>query len=190
MNAIEALLSRRSVKAALLKDPAPTQEELTQILTIATRVPDHGKLAPWRIKLFDKSAQSVLGEQIGQRFAALNPDATEQQIAFEKQKICRAPLLAVVLYVPQLGRIPEWEQQLSCGAVCMNLLHACHALGYGANWLTEWPAFDDEINKLLGCGEHDRIAGFIYIGSYDDKPEDRPRPDLAEVTEGVMAATI
>lgn len=178
---LEKMQTRRSVKAMLLKGPGPNDEELQQILTIAMRVPDHGKLAPWRIKLLDHAAQAALREQVAARFKHLNPQATDEQIAFEAGKMQRAPLLLVVVYVPQLGRIPEWEQQLSCGAVCMNLLQACHALGYGANWLTEWVAFDGEISKVLGCGPQDRIAGFIYIGSYDEVPEDRSRPQIADV---------
>lgn len=181
MNPFEALLTRRSVKASKLHAPAPEGEVLRQILQAATRVPDHGKLAPWRIKVLHAAGQQKLGELVAKRFAERNPDANPQQIEHELNQIKRAPLLLVVLYTPQLGRIPEWEQQLSTGCVCMNILHACHALGFGANWLTEWPAFDDTIKAALGGGELDRIAGFIYIGSYDEKPEDRPRPVLEEV---------
>lgn len=183
MDALTTLATRRSVKAKLLHSPAPGDAQLSQILAIATRVPDHGKLCPWRIKVLHKQGQEKLAEQVAIRFAERNPDATPEQIAHERSQILRAPLLLVVLYVPVLGRIPEWEQQLSVGAVCMNLLHAVHAMGFGANWLTEWPAFDDGIKSALGGGADDKIAGFIYIGSFNETPEERPRPALAEVVE-------
>lgn len=181
MNSISPLLTRRSVKAALLHAPAPDADQLRHILTIATRVPDHGKLAPWRIKVLHKAGQEKLANIVATRFAERNADATPLQIDHERKQIMRAPLLLLVMYVPVIGRIPEWEQHLSCGAVCMNILHACHELGFGANWLTEWVAYDDTIKSALGGGENSRIAGFIYIGSYAEKPDDRPRPELGDV---------
>lgn len=175
------LLTRRSVKAALLHEPAPNANQLRHILTVATRVPDHGKLAPWRIKVLHAAGQEKLADMVASRFTHRNPDATPQQIEHERKQILRAPLLLVVMYMPQLGRIPEWEQQLSTGAVCMNIMHAAHELGFGANWLTEWVAYEDTIKTALGGGEGNRIAGFIYIGSYAEKPDDRPRPELGDV---------
>lgn len=178
---IDYLLDRRSVKAAALIDPAPSAQQLEQILTAATRVPDHGKLAPWRLWVLDKAQQIALGEHFSRRFASLNPDATEAQIAFERQRPQRAPLLIVVVMEPKEGKIPLWEQQLSTGAVCMNLLHAAHALGLAGNWLTEWPAFDNEITALFSTAQGVKIAGFIYLGSASIVPEDRPRPNLDDV---------
>lgn len=181
MNHPSPLLTRRSVKAALLDEPAPDANQLQHILTVATRVPDHGKLAPWRIKVLHAAGQEKLADVVATRFAERNADATPQQIEHERKQIMRAPLLLVVMVVPQFGRIPEWEQHLSTGAVCMNIMHACHELGFGANWLTEWVAYDDTIKTALGGGADNKIAGFIYIGSYDEKPEDRPRPALIDV---------
>jgi nitroreductase len=176
------LLTRRSVKARDMRDPGPNKAELSLILGAATRVPDHGKLAPWRIRILHKDGQMDLGDVMAQRFKRLNPDASEKQIEYERERPRWAPLLLVVLYTPVIGKIPEWEQQLSCGAVCMNILHAANALNYSANWLTDWPAYDDEVKNALGCRPEDKIAGFIYIGYHPEKPEDRPRPDLDEVT--------
>ncbi len=177
------LLTRRSVKARELRDPGPNKAELSLILTAATRVPDHGKLAPWRIKVLHADGQSELGEVFARRFAELNPGASEKQIDFERRRPQWAPLLLAVLYMPKPGKIPEWEQELSTGCVCMNILHAAVALGYGAQWLTDWPAYDDEIKKALGGEAKDKVAGFIYIGYHPEAPDERPRPDLDEVSE-------
>lgn len=179
---LHALLTRRSVKAVKLVEPGPDEAAIRQIMTAAMRVPDHGKLAPWRLVLLDKQEQARLGARCAERFAVLHPDATDKQIAHERQRPQRAPLLVAVLYCPALGRIPEWEQQLSTGAVCMNLLHAAHALGYAGQWLTEWIAYDEDIARFLGAtGEQERIAGFIYLGTPAETPEERTRPDYDRV---------
>lgn len=178
MDALTALLTRRSVKAAELADPAPDDKQLQHILTAGTRVPDHGKLAPWRIRVLHKAGQAALAERVAEAFARQHPDATDKQLAFEKQQMLRAPLLLVVLFTPLESHIPLWEQQLSVGAVCMNLIHATHAQGFAANWLTEWPAYSAEIAQALGAESKDSIAGFIYIGTPTTKPDDRPRPEL------------
>lgn len=177
------LLCRRSVKVQHMVEPAPSEEELKDILTAGMRVPDHGKLAPWRIKVLNKQGQTKLGEVFAERFLFANPDANDKQIEFERQRPQRAPLLLAVLYTPQMGRIPEWEQQLSTGAVCMNIIHATHALGYAAQWLTEWPAFDSEVKYALGGTLEDKIAGFIYIGTAGETPDERIRPDYDEVVQ-------
>ncbi len=181
MDPIDYLETRRSVKAKELLEPAPSDEELRRILTVGMRVPDHGKLAPWRIKILHKEGQRALGDLCAELFKKQHPDANDKQLAFERDIMMRAPLLLAVLYTPALGRIPEWEQQLSAGAVCMNILHGCHALGYGAQWLSEWPAYHAEVKYALGGTLEDKIAGFIYIGSYGEKPEERPRPAYDEV---------
>jgi nitroreductase len=191
MPPIDDLLTRRSVKAQDLVPPAPDEAQLEQILTAATRVPDHGKLCPWRILVLEKNAPAALGELLAQRFAALHPEAHEKQRVFERARPQRAPLLLVVFSVPIASpKAPEWEQHLSAGAVCMNILHAAHMLGFGANWLTEWPAYDEEITAALyamvpphsaEAGGRPRIAGFIYLGSIREKPAARERPELAAV---------
>jgi nitroreductase len=175
---IDFLLTRRSVKAANLVAPGPDDAQFEQILRAATRVPDHGKLAPWRIHVLQKDGQAKLGEVFAKRFAALHPDANEKQLAHERARPQRAPLLLVVTSNPvESVKAPLWEQELSAGAVCMNILHAAHMLGFAGNWLTEWCAFDAEIQAALGG----KIAGFIYIGTASETPEERERPRLEDV---------
>jgi nitroreductase len=191
MPPMDYLLTRRSVKANALVPPAPDEAQLEQILTAATRVPDHGKLCPWRILVLGKEGQGWLGEILARRFASLYPQANEKQLQFERERPLRAPLLLVVLATPVASpKAPEWEQHLSAGAVCMNILHAAHALGFGANWLTEWPAYDDDITAALlarvpplvaEAGGRPRVAGFMYLGSIREQPEARERPALKSV---------
>lgn len=182
MELLEGLLTRRSVAPKDMTEEGPTAAELDHILTAAIRVPDHGKLGPWRIVTFDKTAQQAFGKVVAQRFSELYPDATDAQAAFEAARPTRAPLMVAVLCTPvESPKAPVWEQELSAGALCQNLLNACHALGYGARWLSEWIAFDDAILKALGGREGDRIAGFIYIGKAKEAPEERVRPTIAEV---------
>ena len=182
MTTIDYLLNRRSVKAKDLITPAPNASALTCILKAATRVPDHGKLCPWRILVLHKEGQAKLGEIFARRFAALNPEASDKQVQFERDRPQRAPLLLVVLSTPvESMKAPLWEQQLSAGAVCMNILHASHRLGFGGNWLTEWPAYDSEILTALGGKTGDAVAGFIYLGSIGIPPEERERPRLEDV---------
>ena len=182
MTPTDYLLNRRSVKAKDLIAPGPDAAALTCILKAATRVPDHGKLCPWQILVLHKEGQSKLGELFARRFAALHPEANAQQIAFERDRPQRAPLLLAVLSTPvESIKAPLWEQQLSAGALCMNILHAAHMLGFGGNWLTEWPAYDVEILAALGGKTGDAVAGFIYLGSIAAKPEERERPALEEV---------
>ena len=180
---LRLLLNRRSVSVKDLKGPAPGKEELEQILTVATRVPDHGKLCPWKIVVLEEKGQRELGALAARLFAAANEEARDAQIAAEEARFARAPLCIAVLSTPKLGTKPVWEQELSAGAVCMNMLHASHALGYGAKWLTEWVAYDPQIIAALGGSAEDKIAGFIYIGSKTQEPEDRERPKLQDVVE-------
>ena len=176
------LLTRRSVSVKELTLPAPNAEQLAQILRVATRVPDHGKLTPWRIRILRGEGALKLGEIAAAEFGRQYPnDATEAHLAAERQRFARAPLCLAVLSTPVLGTKPVWEQELSAGAVCMNILHAAHALGFGAKWLTEWVAYDAEIVKALGGKADDKIAGFVYIGSKVAEPEDRERPNLEDI---------
>ncbi len=178
---LQPLLSRRSVSVKDLHAPAPSEAELEHILRVATRVPDHGKLAPWRIRILQGAGALQLGALAAQQLLQQNPDTTEAQMAAECQRFARAPLCLAVLSTPVLGTKPIWEQELSAGAVCMNILHAAHALGFGGKWLTEWVAYDATILAALGGQPTDKIAGFVYIGSKINTPEDRERPALAEV---------
>lgn len=179
------LLTRRSVSVKDLCSPAPDDAALEQILTVATRVPDHGKLCPWRIRILRETGAVRLGETAARIFLTQNPEATEAQLAAERGRFRRAPLCLAVLSMPVPDSKPVWEQQLSAGAVCMNILHAAHALGFGAKWLTEWVAYDPEILAALlpakQASPSARIAGFVYLGSKSSEPEDRERPKLQHV---------
>jgi len=180
--ALDLLKSRRSVKPMELTGPGPSAAEIDTILTIASRVPDHGKLAPWRFILFEDDGRLAAGEKIAAAFAADHPDATPDQIEFERRRLARAPL--VVAVVSRAGahvKIPEWEQILSAGAASMSLVFAVHALGYAANWITEWYAYDRRVLDALGLSPQERIAGFVHIGRPARPPEDRPRPPLGEI---------
>lgn len=177
--ALELLKTRRSVKPIEMTGPGPAAAEIETLLTIAARVPDHGKLAPWRFIVFSGDAREAAGEKIAEIFRASRPDATPEQVEFERRRLARAPLvIAVVSRAAPHVKIPEWEQQLSAGAACMNLLTAAHAMGYVASWLTEWFAFDRVAMTALGLAEQERIAGFVYVGKAAKPPEDRERPSL------------
>lgn len=180
---IDLLLTRRSAKALTMTAPGPDDAELETILRAGARVPDHGKLAPWRFILFKGEARAKFGEELARIHAAAQPGATEDQIAFEANRLSRAPVVVAVISRVTPGiKIPEWEQLLSSGAVCQNMLVAATALGYGAQWLTEWYAFDADVNKVLGLGENERVAGYLYFGSESVPKDERPRPELSEIT--------
>lgn len=194
MQLIDHLLTRRSTSVRLLTPPAPNAAQLETMLRVATRVPDHGKLAPWRIRVLHEAGQQKLGALAADIFARKHPDATEAQLAFEKKRFTQAPLVLAVLSTPvESIKAPLWEQQLSASAVCLNILYACKALGFGATWLTEWVAYDAEILAALlsthrGHNNHcvpdaARIAGFLYIGTQTQTPDERERPALEDVVE-------
>src|SRR3989440_5564635 len=181
-DAIDLLKTRRSVKPIELTGPGPAAGELETLLTVAARVPDHGKLTPWRFIVFDGDARVKAGAAIEAIFRADHPEATDDQVAFQRNRLARAPLVvAVVSRAAPHVKIPEWEQVLSAGAAAMNLVTAAHALGYAAKWTTEWYAYDRQVLTLLGLAAHERIAGFIHIGRPADRPEDRDRPALATI---------
>ncbi len=181
-NALELLTTRRSFKAGELAGPAPSAAEVEKLLTVASRVPDHGKLTPWRFIVFEGDARQAAGEAIADAFRAKYPDAKAEHIEAERKRFTRAPLvIAVVSRAAPHAKIPEWEQVLSAGAAAMNLVLAAHALGYGANWITEWYAYDRNALDALGLAPHERIAGFVHIGRPPGVPEDRPRPPLNEI---------
>lgn len=180
--ALDLLLTRRSLSVGLLTAPGPDDTELETILRIATRVPDHGKLAPWRIIVVRGAAQARLGDAWAEIYARKNPDALPEQIEFERKRPQRAPLLlAVHTHIVNLQKIPRWEQLLTGANVCMNALTAANALGYFGTWLTEWVAYDDEAKAALGVPAEDEMVGLLYIGSGAALPEERPRPALEDV---------
>jgi nitroreductase len=161
--------------------PGPAPEELETILAVASRVPDHGKLAPWRFVVFEGAARERAGRialMIRQEDEAALDDKAKAE---ELQRFARAPLVvAVVSRAAPHPKIPEWEQVLSAGAVCMNLIVAARALGFTATWLTEWPAYDARFRAAIGLAEHERVAGFLHIGRAAPV-EDRARPVLADL---------
>ena len=182
-DAVELLTTRRSIKPSELAGPAPSAAEIETLITIASRVPDHGKLVPWRFIVFAGEARFAAGEAIVAAFRVKYPQANAEQVAAERQRLARAPLvIAVVSRAAPHVKIPEWEQVLSAGAAAMNLVLAAHALGYGANWMTEWYAYDRDVLDALGLAANERIAGFVHIGRSNGPPADRPRPPLGEIT--------
>ncbi len=182
MEALALLKSRRSVKPAELAAPGPSPAELETLLTIASRVPDHGKLAPWRFIVFEGAARLAAGEAIAAAFRADYPTADADRIEAERTRLARAPLvIAVVSRARPHVKIPEWEQVLSAGAAAMNLLTAVHALGYAATWITEWYAYNRRVLDALGLAADEKIAGFVHVGTPAAPAEDRPRPALADI---------
>ncbi|MEE1658139.1 nitroreductase [Microvirga sp. CF3062] len=181
-DSLSRLLQRRSVPARWLGEPGPSEQEVETLLKVASRVPDHGKLVPWRFILIQGDARQRLGAVLATAFQADNPEAGEDKLAVERERFAQAPLVvAVVSRVVPHVKIPEWEQVLSAGAVCMNLLNAAMFLGYGASWLTGWAAFDRRVLDALGLNPNERIAGFIHIGTAKETPADRDRPSLDDI---------
>lgn len=180
---LEMLRTRRSVAPLALSGPGPTAAELELLLTIAARVPDHGKLAPWRFIIFEGDGRAAAGKLIAEAFQADNPGADAERVALERKRLSHAPLVVgVVSCAAPHVKIPEWEQVLSAGAVCMNLVVAAKAMGYAASWLTQWYSYDRRVLNGLGLAPHEKIAGFVHVGSSAAAPEDRVRPVLSSIT--------
>lgn len=176
------LATRRSGKPRDMVAPGPDPEQLRSILAAAMRVPDHGKLAPWRMRLIeDRDSFAVL---LQNAFKASRGTPERDDVIAIDQFARQAPILVAVLSAPvEPSKIPLWEQQLSAGALCQNLVAAATAHGFVASWITGWAAFDERVLKALGGAEKDRIAGFIFIGSPGRELEERPRPDYDEVVQ-------
>lgn len=176
---LTALATRRSGKPRDLAAPGPDAEQLAQILAIATRTPDHGKLAPWRfVVIEDRDAFAAL---LNRAFRAERPEMGDADLTAVEQFAHQAPVLVVALSSPVPDSpIPLWEQQLSAGAACMNLLHAAQALGFAGGWLTGWAAYSDDVRDAFGAAP-DRIAGFLFLGTPGKELSERPRPDPAQV---------
>jgi nitroreductase len=181
--ALELLLTRRSVKAGMLGEPGPSPEQLTTILTAAARVPDHKKLVPWRFIIFAGEARAAFGEVLLKACTAEEkepPSAVRQET--ERTRLLRAPtVVAVVSRVTPNPAAPEWEQVLSGGAVCMNLCLAANAMGFATCWLTEWYTYSPSVRAALNLADNEKVAGYIYIGTAKERQEDRERPDLAKI---------
>ena len=179
----EFLKNRRSTKVKHLTEPGPNPEQLQNILTVATRVPDHGKLSPFYFIIFEGNARSDFGEHLKNAWVKDYPQATEEQLDYEKNRFMRAPLVIAVISRIREATIPAWEQMMSAGACCYNLCLSANTHGYATNWLSEWYSYNSDIHQHLGLEEGiDNIVGFIYIGTATELQEDRPRPDLDSIT--------
>jgi nitroreductase len=179
---IDFLLSRRSKPIGELKEPAPSEAELRTMLTAASRVPDHGRLAPWRFILYRGDIRHRIGEQLAELAERREGPLPEHRRLQELTRFSRAPLVVGIVSVPRdHPKVPEWEMFLSGGAAAMNLLIAAGALGYGANWVSNWFADDEDGKRLLGLAPGEKVVGFIHIGTYDGTTPDRTRPELSEI---------
>lgn len=171
------IATRRTTPATELDGPGPDEATLREMLTIAARVPDHGKLARWRFIVFEGDARHRAGEALAD--VAQGIDLQGERLELERQRFARAPLVVgVISTAAPHPKIPEWEQVLSAGAVCLNLIHAAAAYGFKGQWLTEWYAYDGAAKGALGIAEAEKVAGFIHIGRARSTPPDRSRPDV------------
>jgi nitroreductase len=178
---LDLLLSRKSGSAKAMQGPGPDAEQLKRILAAGVRVPDHGKLTPWRFIVFEGEGRARMGEILAECVAG-ERDATPERVEQERGRFMRAPVvIGVVSRARELLPIPTWEQQLSSGAVCMNIVLASHAMGFVANWITEWCAYHPKVLERVGLKPTERIAGFIYVGHPAAPLEDRPRPALESI---------
>ena len=186
---LDYLQVRRSTPAIQLSEPGPEKAEIEDILRLAVRVPDHGKLAPWRFIVYRGEERKRLGEVALKLALQKNPDLGHEQQQVELTRFTRAPVvIAVVSTAAPHFKIPEWEQVMSAGALCLNLIMSANAHGYAANWLSEWMTFDETIWPDLGINSGEKVAGFIHIGSTTFPPVERPRPELADVVTWVGEA--
>ncbi|HEY2481533.1 MAG TPA: nitroreductase [Caulobacteraceae bacterium] len=173
------LARRRSASALTLGPPGPDEGELARLLTLAARVPDHGKLSPWRFVVLRGEAKAAFVRGLE---AIAERRADGPKLLAKLGKIRNPPLTVAVVSRFTEGEIPEWEQRLSAGAVCAMLITAAQALGWGANWITDWYAYDADAGALLGLGEGERVAGFVHLGTAAEPPLERVRPDVAAIT--------
>jgi len=173
------LARRRSASALTLGPPAPNAAELATLLSLAARVPDHGKLSPWRFVILRGEAKAAFVRGL-EAIAEMRPDGPKALAKLGK--IRTPPLTVAVISRYSVGEIPEWEQRLSAGAVCAMLITAAQAMGWGANWITDWYAYDADAGALLGVLEDERVAGFVHLGAPTEAPLERVRPDVAAIT--------
>ncbi|MEM0930141.1 MAG: nitroreductase [Pseudomonadota bacterium] len=183
LETLQYLALRRSLTAAQMTAPGPSDEEREALLAMAARVPDHRRVHPFRFMVFEDESRAAFGEVLADATLENDPSSTEDCLRLERERFLRAPLVvAVVSNVNLEHKTPEWEQILTAGAVCQNLVIAAGAAGYAAQWLTEWYAFDDKVLAAMGLTPTERVAGFIYIGTPTDAPKERARVAAAELT--------
>ena len=175
---LDFLASRRSSSAVTLAEPAPSSSEIAALISLAARVPDHGKLAPWRFIVLEGEGKAAFAARLND--LALSRGEAKAAAKLAKLKI--PPAGIAVISRPKASDIHEWEQVLSAGAVCTTLLYAAQALGYGANWITDWYAYDEEAKAILGLEPQEKVAGFILLGTIKESPLERERPDPAALT--------
>jgi nitroreductase len=178
-SALDFLAHRRSASALSLRAPAPDGRQLRDLLTLAARTPDHGKLAPWRFIVLSGDAKGEFVAAL-ETIAQGRPDAAKALAKLGK--IRTPPLTVAVISRPVAGDIPEWEQRLSAGGVCTMLIIAAQAMGFGANWITDWYAYDPKATTLLGLADDELVAGFVHIGTAAEDPLERVRPDIEAIT--------
>jgi nitroreductase len=180
---LSLLRTRRSGKPRDLVAPGPDDAQIMEMIAIAGRTPDHGKLFPWRFVAVRERDRAMLAVSLVRIMAAEKADCGPRDLEAAEQFALQAPALVVVLSKPVVPhKIPVWEQELSAGAACMNLLHAAHAMGFAGGWLTGWAAYSDAVRDLFG-GEGEKIAGFVFIGTPSRPLDERPRPELTEIAQ-------
>jgi Nitroreductase len=181
---LDILTARRSVPSRQLGEPAPNDATLRQLIEAAIRVPDHGKLEPFRIRILRGEAKHAFGQALARMAVEANPDLSEAKREKEQRRYEFAPLVLVVsAKIDTESKVPELEQQLTAGCVAYNLLLGAQALGYGAQWLTGWAAYDRDVAKLLGMKKHEHIVGFIHIGTASIDAPERDRPAYGDIVE-------
>lgn len=173
---LAALATRRSAPAQALVAPGPSDSQLNAILQLGARTPDHGKLFPWRFVVLGPVTRAEIAEKLSALAEARDKPAKDQAVL---AKLTAAPVTILVVSAPVPDAKPIWEQQLSAGAVCMNLEHAAGGFGFSSSWITDWYSYDPEAVALFGLTEGETVAGFIHIGTLDEPALERPRPDMA-----------
>ena len=177
---LDFLLARRSAPIQELSEPGPNAEEIETILRVATRVPDHGMLTPWRFILYRGESRVEVGEKLAELAEKLGGPLSDARRQQELTRFSRAPLVIGVVSSPKESiKFPEWEMFLSGAMVALNLMHAANALGFGTNMITNWYSDKEEGRRILGLAPHERVIGFVHIGSHPRNTPDRPRPDVA-----------
>jgi len=181
---LKLLETRRSASAKAMTGPGPSAKQLDRILAIAARVPDHGKLVPWRFVVFQGTARQTAGDIVVARYHELHPSHGEETLEVQRNMFSRAPCVIGVVSgaVTNHPKIPEWEQVLSAGAVCQNILIAATAMGLGAQWITGWFSYDRPVLQRFGLADQERMAGFIYLGTPLELQDDRQRPEPYSIT--------
>ena len=179
---VEFMLSRASAPIPELREPAPSDSEIETLIRIASRVPDHGRLEPWRFIVYRGEARERVGEMLAGLAERREGPLTEARRAQELSRFSRAPLVIGVVSCPKENpKIPQWEMFLSAGAAAMNLVIAANGLGYATNWITNWYSDTEEGRRILGLAPHERVVGFVHIGTFEGKAPERPRPDVSKL---------